>query len=120
MTADKQARYKVFTYGTLRPMKGGNYKTADAALEGYKMYNYGNRFPYILPDENGTIRGNVVEVNDTELKRLDVYEGLETGLYKREEVKVFWEKEGWITAYVYVGNNIADQVVESGDWSDVA
>lgn len=114
--------HKVFVYGTLRPKDStGNYIEASHRVGDYLMYNYYDKFPYILPDEsdmNNVVYGNLLEVDDAELSRMDRYEGVASGLYNRVKETVVSVREGSSTeAWVYVGGSIAPPVVESGDWA---
>ena len=111
---------KLFVYGTLRPSK-----TATHVLIKHAMYNYFNRFPYIVPIEgHGRVVGELIEVSDDDLVALDHYEGVERGLYTRETVKVLEmgdpkKAQNWKTeqAFVYVATNqLHPSTIKSGDW----
>ena len=111
-------KHKVFVYGTLRE----HGVPATHVLWGYVMYNYGDKFPYIIPSEGRfaeptEVFGNIREVNDEELAQLDRYEGVDRGLYKRVKVTAehLYEDEA-DEAWTYVGDDIADEMIESGDW----
>lgn len=110
--------HKVFVYGTLRP-KGAE---ATHILYDYEMYNYHNRFPYIVESvafDDVFVRGNVLTVDDKQLAQLDRIEGVERGLYTRETVEVKdIETKDTITAFVYVAGDIAPSFIPSGDWLD--
>lgn len=91
----------VFVYGTLK--KGfsnherflkGKEKISDAVLHGYNMYSLG-RFPGIVVGK-GNVYGEVYEVNQETLRRLDALEGYMSGannmaynMYVRKEDKAF-------------------------------
>lgn len=113
--------HRVFVYGTLRPKdREGNYLPATHILHGYSMFNYFNKFPYIEPaDDTSFVLGNILEVSDTELTRLDYYEGVPNNLYHRKRVAVVKNGEKQTQeVWAYVAGDI-NLRVESGDWSDV-
>lgn len=110
---------KLFVYGTLRD-KGS---APTHFINGYDMYDYYGRFPYIQPTVgdrcfHSRVYGNLVEVTASKLKLFDKYEGIKTGLFTRQEVPVFAIDNVItpVTAYVYVAGNIAPPVIDSGDW----
>lgn len=107
-------KHKVFVYGTLRPE--GVAPTHE--LYDFTMYNYFDRFPYLVyEDGRSIVRGVIVEVSDKQLKEMDRYENVKSGLFKREEVTVQdLATAEEIEAFVYVAGNIHPPVIESGDW----
>lgn len=119
-------KHKVFVYGTLRPRaEEGKYLPATHFLDGYMMYSVGS-FPYIVPSNDGTVLGTVVEVDDEKLAQLDYFEGVKNGLYERVELEVrslqnhiHPDREHRTKAYVYVGGRVAHRAVVTGDWADV-
>jgi gamma-glutamylcyclotransferase (GGCT)/AIG2-like uncharacterized protein YtfP len=110
--------HKVFVYGTLRP----NGAEATHVLYDYDMYNYYDRFPYIVHADyfdDCAVYGNVITVDDEQLARLDKIEGVAQGLYTREIVEVKdIETKDTLTAFVYVGGDIVPACITSGDWFD--
>ena len=111
----EKTRHKVFVYGTLRP-EGVR---ATHKLFGYLMYNYHNRFPYIIPDpqRDSWVYGNILEVTNKELKQLDRIEGIDAGLYRRISVDVMpVHGMATIPTWVYVAGNIAPTPIPRGDW----
>ncbi len=94
---------KLFVYGTLRFPKyqkeafGQTKKGEPGVLQGYKRGKrkvYGDNYPVILPTKNFSVRGLILTVTPTELKKCDAYEDK---MYKRKKVKL---KNG-IMAWVY-------------------
>lgn len=80
-------KIKLFVYGTLRKDIG---KEPTHKLPGYMMFKVRGEhfdFPYIQPypwtDTPPDILGNIVEVSDEELSKLDIYENVKTGMYVR-------------------------------------
>ena len=99
----------LFVYGTL--MRGeraagmladGIYK-GEYVLDDYAMYDLGS-FPGIIEEEGEKVIGEVFEIPDTIIPRLDCYEG-EGDLYKRTVVSVKGEDPSIdkALAYVYLG-----------------
>lgn len=64
------------------------------------MYD-GRGFPYVVPEGSATIAGEVYEVDDKVLERLDWLEGVGANHYKRIETKVSSDTEE-LWAWIYV------------------
>lgn len=106
-------KHKVFVYGTLRP-EG---VAATHELSDFTMYNYFNRFPYIVFEDGTGVDGVILEVTDKELKEMDRYENVKSGLFIRIQVTVQdLATAEEIEAFVYVAGTIHPPVIESGDW----
>mmetsp|Transcript_59037 Transcript_59037/g.175543 ORF Transcript_59037/g.175543 Transcript_59037/m.175543 type:complete len:141 (-) Transcript_59037:434-856(-) len=121
----------VFVYGTLRkghhnwrailaPVTGVEAKTARAA---YTMRSWGN-FPAVYAGGGTSILGEVFDVPDDILARLDELEGRPTW-YKREEVEVVAERGGsggarmaWMYIMPGLKNDVRGEAIDSGDWND--
>lgn len=104
--------YKVFVYGTL--LKGeenhnaylsGSRFVCCADLPGYGLYNV-DVYPGIVPEEGERVKGEVYEVDQATLRRLDDLED-EGDLYTRREV-IAETAEGPIKVLVYVWNGDVD------------
>lgn len=113
-------KHKLFVYGTLRPKdKSGTIVPPSHHLHGYAMYDYG-RFPFIIHTGNNAdlVQGNLLTVSNRELKELDLYENVASGLYSREIVEVLGiHTIETIKAFVYVGNSqLVPARIKSGDW----
>lgn len=100
--------YRVFVYGTLmkgrynhdRYLRGQKY-LGRAVLHGYAMYSLGS-YPGIVPEEGEKVLGEVYEVDEKTLRRLDRLE--DNGrLYTRRTAEV-WIDGGLVSAEVYVFN----------------
>tara|TARA_B100002019_G_C21268697_1_gene600891 strand:- start:3386 stop:3736 length:351 start_codon:yes stop_codon:yes gene_type:complete len=91
---------KLAVYGTLRNGKRPKYRIKDVSL----VYPGHERFPAIIKNKEG--KGAVVEiidVDDADLMSYDKYESIDTGLYTREKVNVYYDDEEPFTeAWVYV------------------
>lgn len=118
--------HKVFVYGSL--LSGmGNHPLLEkskllgttASPKGFSMIDLGY-FPGVIeaPDE-GSVLGEVYEVDDATLLRLDRLEGYNSsnpgfGLYSRKEIDTEFGK-----AIIYIYNNHYGRVsnsVANGDW----
>lgn len=81
--------YSIFVYGTLMDRSvrdhivGRPKVTYSGTLLGYKKVGLN-----IIEDPHSQVEGVYFEVNDEELARLDSYESIDTGLYKRIEVEI--------------------------------
>jgi len=99
---------RVFVYGTLmnncynheRYLKGQKY-LGQAVLVGYALYNLGS-YPGIIPDEEEKVLGELYEIDQQILKRLDVLEG-NGHLYIRHSAEVMID-DAKLGAEVYVWN----------------
>lgn len=99
----------VFVYGTL--MKGhGNHRNflsqseflGSGEITGYAMYEVSS-FPGIVPESGENVKGEIYEVDQATLRRLDYLEG-EGSLYNRKQVEVL-VKDKLVRAWTYVWNN---------------
>lgn len=130
----------VFVYGTLRKGDSRFGVLADckclhevAFVAGFEMLDLGG-FPGIVPG-NGKIVGEIYEVDEDTLSRLDSIEGYREddpkhSLYIRQEVDAYYDDGGSIpgptgcggTILTYVFNEgrrqrgVDRKVIESGDW----
>lgn len=133
---DKRETFNVFVYGTLREGFGNHErylsdapKLGEATLCGkYEMYHLGG-FPAIVDGEqNDVMLGEVYEVTEGELARLDMLEGYNprnprNSMYDRRMVEVEHESGKVMEAFVYIMARTSALVrnsirVESGDWAE--
>jgi len=111
---------RVFVYGTLkrghgnhRLLEGGGARYAGDAQVAGTMHDYG-AFPAVSLSGRGTIHGEVYEVTNETLSRLDRLEGTPT-FYQRTRVRMSTGMEAWI--YVMNSDRLADtRRVPSGRW----
>ena len=111
---------KVFVYGTLLEgegnhsyyLQGSSYK-GKAAVSGYEMYDIG-AFPGIVPG-NGSIPGEVYEVDYETLRNLDYLEG-EGSLYFRKSVPVKMSTGESAFAWIYVYNGSVEGLERIPVW----
>ena len=111
---------RVFVYGSLRRGQGNHKVIAGAAYLGtartvqeFTLYDLGP-FPALVPDGRTAVMGEVYEVDEALLARLDRFEGC-PGLYQRHAIML---ADGAL-AHAYVQR--LDQVrgrakIPSGDW----
>ena len=104
---------KVFVYGTLmRDRSNHRYYLEDStflgigSIKGYALYDLGF-YPGIIPEENECTKGEVFEVDDKTISRLDRLEG-EGYLYTRRLVKVEMGNGLVEEAYAYIWNGSVD------------
>lgn len=122
-------KIKVFVYGTLLEGYGNHkYFLSNAKKLGehitspnYTMLHLGG-FPGVIQEGDTAIKGEVYEVSEEELRRLDRLEGYDlasptSGLYNRKEIHTEWGK-AWIYIYNYY-NNYNYNTIPSGSWKDV-
>ena len=116
---------KVFVYGSLLSGLGNHPLLSNSTLLGvtkspreFAMLDLGS-FPGVVLDEEGEeMIGEVYEVDDTTMNRLDRLEGYnsnkpEMGLYSKKEIDTEFGK-----AFIYIYNNHygrGDKVI-NGDW----
>jgi len=104
---------KVVVYGTLK--KGGRLHRymgtskflIDVAVTGFKMYDTGFGYPFVIEGaDEDKVWGEKYEIDDRTLKKLDMIEGIDEGLFKRVDLK---DVKGWSdkkdSTYIYVGNS---------------
>ncbi|MGA9289123.1 MAG: gamma-glutamylcyclotransferase family protein [Anaerobacillus sp.] len=119
--------HTVFCYGTLRLgesnhnlMKGAKRKEDQFWTIG-KLYDTGDGYPALIQSEESKVYGEVYEVDDELLEKIDVLEGFQEGrdynLYDRVMKKVSGEK-GSYDAITYVMRNPEERFIEirGGDW----
>lgn len=99
----------LFIYGTLRnetvvkAITGKTFKRNKAVLNGYKSFEKGTGFPYILKVRKGMVNGYILwDVEDASLKKIDKYED-EGIIYSRITVKIK-VKGKTVEAFTYRGN----------------
>jgi gamma-glutamylcyclotransferase (GGCT)/AIG2-like uncharacterized protein YtfP len=106
--------HRVFVYGTLKRgihnhhlLKSSQYLGEAYTVDPFKMFNVG--FPVIRFDDNGlSVHGEVYDVDDETLKKLDGLEN-EGVMYDRKEIPVVFPGGQPVdlidTASVYIGND---------------
>ena len=114
----------VFVYGTLRKGFHNNRLLANSHFEGIgsaygvKLYNAG-LYPAALIDPKSALVGEIYEVDDNTLARLDMLEGV-PHLYRRETVDCDLDddSDAELQAYIYIWSQPVDRLspVPGGDY----
>lgn len=120
----------VFVYGTLRMNEVNHYllQEAEFVAEGCwttgKLYDTGLGYPVIVQDRQEKIIGELYQVSDAELEKLDILEGYsvhgQSNMYERITQTINTESETY-KAYVYVNSSLLvseEQKIDSGDWME--
>lgn len=118
-------KHKVFVYGSLLSGMGNHHILENSTFLGhtvttpdFAMIDLGG-FPGLINYLPGVaIKGEVYEVNDTVMARLDRLEGYHSdnptgGLYNRQEINTEF---GEAIVYIYNNRYRADRFVTTGDW----
>jgi gamma-glutamylcyclotransferase (GGCT)/AIG2-like uncharacterized protein YtfP len=105
----------IFVYGTLkrggsnhRHLQNAKYLGDAETTRGYRMYDAGG-YPALVRDTTGTVHipGELWEVDDRHLARLDRFEGTHEGLYHRSPITLATPHDrGDVDAYFY-GRDVA-------------
>jgi gamma-glutamylaminecyclotransferase len=99
----------LFVYGTLkrgcsnhRFLEGQTFVAPARTPPGYRLFDFGG-YPGIVatPDDRHGVVGEVWSVDDAALKRLDHFEGVHEGLYRREPIPLLSPFHGK-TVFAYV------------------
>jgi gamma-glutamylcyclotransferase (GGCT)/AIG2-like uncharacterized protein YtfP len=102
----------VFVYGTLkrgdcrhRFMAGSKFVGLAATASGYRLFHLGE-YPAMVQDPaGGQIEGEVFEVSDATLRRLDEVEGVADTRYVRKPIPLVDRFAGMtVEAYLYEGS----------------
>lgn len=100
-------KYNIFVYGTLKRGRHNNSVLGPSKFLGvylterrFTMYD-GRGFPYIVPEGANVVVGELYEVDDATLERLDWLEGVKHDHYKRIETQVSTDSD-MVWAYIYV------------------
>ncbi|GAB4200390.1 MAG: gamma-glutamylcyclotransferase [Thermoflexibacter sp.] len=111
--------YRVFVYGTLRKGESNHHYLKEGLLiedevwaKGYTMYDL-VAYPFAVPTAVGQIKGEIWQIDERCLAKIDKLEGIEEGLYTR----IF---DNALQAYIYVRPNSKGLVgipqITQGDW----
>ena len=101
----------VFVYGTLKTkvlaeailQRKVEYKPA--ILEGYKVYNTTDHYPTIVEEDGSVAEGLIIDnITETELGRLDYYEGYPV-FYNRKQFVAKLKDGGNRTVWIYQMND---------------
>lgn len=114
--------HRVFVYGTLKrgfcreqALAGQTFLGTAATEPLYRLFDLGS-YPGLVPDETGSsITGELYEIDNDCLGKLDAIEGVDEGLYRREPVKLLapWNNQLALT-YIYLQST--DGYQEIPEW----
>lgn len=124
---DMKCRF-VFVYGTLRKGEPNHHLLAGAkcvnecAWINGTLFDTGQGYPALSLTPFGSVYGEVYEVDDKLIRKLDQLEGYELGrernLYEREMKKIM-SNDGLFETYIYtVDHNpsLCKKRIDCGDW----
>lgn len=103
------ATTRIFVYGTLKrgcsnhaQLAGQTYLGPARTAPGYRLYDVGG-FPGLIADsaDRDGVTGELWIVGAAALARLDQFEGIDEGLYRRESVALAEPTADRVDAYVY-------------------
>ncbi|WP_423792692.1 gamma-glutamylcyclotransferase family protein [Methanocaldococcus indicus] len=112
----------IFVYGTLRSecwnnkkyLKNSKFVGKGKTKEKYAMY--ADLIPYVVEDEKiSHIVGEVYDVDEETLRRIDMLEGHPT-FYKRKKVKIVLDNGEEVEAWLYFYPEPYGVLVKSGDY----
>jgi len=115
---------RVFVYGTLRQGQPNHWRlrgefVGRGTVYG-EMFSIGNGFPAAVFNSDGIIRGEVYEVDAECMKRLDILEGIDRGLYRKVRIAVHMGNGTFPVVWAYEGCESlienASGKVPGGDW----
>lgn len=111
---------RLFVYGTLkrgcknhRHIAGQCYVGLASTAPGYRLYDLGD-YPGMVSDEakSGAVQGEVWAVDDTALARLDDFEGVGEGIYRRAPVALAAPFDDEVTyTYLYLRDLAGARVI---------
>ncbi|WP_254842752.1 gamma-glutamylcyclotransferase [Bacillus sp. MRMR6] len=120
---------KVFVYGTLRKGEVNHHLLRQAACMAEQawalgtLYDTGYGYPAMKGEANSNVYGELYEVAEKELARLDILEDYTEGgkdnLYERIQQTVYTD-HGPLQAYLYVTNkeDLLKKKIPNGDWKE--
>jgi gamma-glutamylcyclotransferase (GGCT)/AIG2-like uncharacterized protein YtfP len=90
----EEKMHLLFVYGTLKKgcsrssvMESSRFIGVAKTTPNYKLYDCGT-YPALVISENGGVWGELYEVDDSVMSRLDQIEGVDAGLYERSIVNL--------------------------------
>ena len=112
--------YDIFVYGTLR--RGGEYHhlylryspclAEHLRIRDYALYDYAGAYPYMIPEADGVVLGEVYRVDAATKAALDDFEDVDEGLYRFVQLPHY----GCYT-YLKSDDEVGDMPrVPNGDW----
>ena len=121
------ALHLVFVYGTLkrgcsnhRVLAGQQFIGEARTAPGYRLYHLGE-YPGMIaaPDDTLGVAGEVLSVDPASLARLDVFEGIDEGLYRREPIKLLAPfADQPVDTYLYAHSVANRPFIPDGLWRE--
>ncbi|MFO8018473.1 MAG: gamma-glutamylcyclotransferase family protein [Promethearchaeia archaeon] len=71
-------------------------------LDYVRILPKGHPFPYVLPKQGDAFWALLFSVTKIQLDKLDFYEGVDVGIYRRERTQVKLKTQKLIKAFIYV------------------
>jgi gamma-glutamylcyclotransferase (GGCT)/AIG2-like uncharacterized protein YtfP len=123
-------KYNLFVYGTLmsglhnhRFLSGAEDTMQPAVLSKFGLFDTAHGYPAIAPVDYGFVEGELYEIDDDMLTRIDMLEGYrgedaEFNLYNRKVVTVHLPNGDTVDAFTYIWARSTDSLdlVEAPNW----
>jgi len=112
----------LFVYGTLKRglcrhsfLAGCEFKGLGKSICGYRMFDLGDYPGLVASSEGRSLPGEIYQVDDESMARLDIVEGVAEGLYRRDRIELESPfDEDHVVTYFY--NMSIDGFVEVKQW----
>lgn len=113
------SHFHLFVYGTLRggtELLAGCERVASGTVEG-TLYAIGDAYPALIAGGGDLVQGEVWRCPASRLSKLDGYEGVDEGLFRRIGIRV-GERSCWTyVAGPALGRQLTpERRIASGDW----
>jgi gamma-glutamylcyclotransferase (GGCT)/AIG2-like uncharacterized protein YtfP len=114
---------RIFVYGTLKrgfcrhdALSNQTFLGIAITKPNYKLFDLGSYPGLVFAEQGKSIQGELYDVDDDCLRKLDVIEGVSVGLYRRDPIQLLspWNLEP-VETYIYLSP--IDDSVEISNWS---
>ena len=103
MSSNQDPKIFLVGYGTFIPNKMFESDVHVCVIKNYRRVWTGETvFPFVLEDPNARFYGIVFSVTQTRLEKLDLYEGVDNGLFLRKAVEVQLNNGQSLPVFMYV------------------
>jgi gamma-glutamylcyclotransferase (GGCT)/AIG2-like uncharacterized protein YtfP len=124
-----ESKHLIFVYGTLRKdernhyiLKGANCITTKAWTHG-KLFDTHLGYPVLQENEEGTVYGELYEISEEQLEKLDELEGYygenEKNYYERKFQLIYTDSQMFEALLYYKPNEVSrmfKEWIKLGDW----